>query len=170
MMWQMVSLQITWQKLEPCMQTWILPRTYREKLHYTCPLPSCKSVHTHKCAHILVESLMLNRTSSHMCGSLVLSNVPIEGWILNPMNMASFMALVRLCASHHTVLKLSTLVLWLVMLAWSQIGEGAMMCSLRLSPNVFANTLRCSSSYSILSHLYLYITPLLCVILSMSQW
>ena len=50
-------------------------------------------------------------------------------------------------------------------LVWLLIGESALECSFNLSLNVHADYPMYSLSYSNLSHLYLYITPLFCVML-----
>ena len=47
-------------------------------------------------------------------------------------------------------------------------GEGAMRCSVSLSPRVSTDSPLYSSSHSNTSHLYLYITALFCVMLSLS--
>ena len=47
-----------------------------------------------------------------------------------------------------------------MVLLWSWIGEGAFKCALNLSPNVLAVSPIYSSSHSNLSHLNLYVMPL----------
>ena len=47
-------------------------------------------------------------------------------------------------------------------------GEGALRCSFKLSPNVLPDSPKYSSSHCYLFHLYLYITLLFCVMLSLS--
>ena len=64
--------------------------------------------------------------------------------------------------------KLSKMVWWPVVLAWSWMEVGALKCSFNLSLNVLEIYLMHSSSNPSLSHLYLYIAPPFCVILSLS--
>ena len=59
--------------------------------------------------------------------------------------------------------------LWPEMLQWSWMGEGDFWCSLNLSAKVLADSPMYSSSDLSSLHLYLYITPLLLVIGSLSR-
>ena len=52
-------------------------------------------------------------------GSLEIADVPVKGWSLTLMNIASFMVLVMLYASLPTTEKFSTLMWWPEMLTWS---------------------------------------------------
>ena len=66
------------------------------------------------------------------------------------------------------MLKSSTDVLWSVLDLWSYMGEAAYRYSLNLFPKVLADSPMYSSFHSNLLHLYLYITPVFCLILSIS--
>ena len=61
--------------------------------------------------------------------------------LLTLMYKASLMALMRFCSSLPTMLKFSIETWWPVVLKWSKIGEGALRCSLNLSPNVLDDSL-----------------------------
>ena len=50
------------------------------------------------------------------------------------------MSLMRVGSPLPTILKFSSVVLWPVMLEWSNIGDGAFRCSLNLSPNVLEDS------------------------------
>ena len=107
-----------------------------------------------------VEGRGINRTSSHMWDKWNLHMFLLWDGSLTLMYMTSLMVLV-MCTTLHTMEKLSTLVWWPVVLAWWQMGERALRCSLSLCPKVLAGSPVYSSSQSILSHLYLWITLLL---------
>ena len=66
------------------------------------------------------------------------------------------------------MLKLLIYISWPVMSWWSWMGDGPFMCSLYLSVNVLPDSPMYSSSQSTLPYQYLYITPLLCQIVSLS--
>ena len=83
---------------------------------------------------------MLFRTSSHLWGSWYLPVFLFRDGLLTLMYIASFISLMRLWSSLPVILKLSSAVVWPVMLLWSWIGEGALRCSLNLSPNVLADS------------------------------
>ena len=87
---------------------------------------------------------------------------------LTLMNRASFIALVRFWSSLPTIVKLLMLILWPVVLQWSNIGEGGSWCSLNLSAKFLADSPMYSSLHPCSLHLYLYMTPLLFVIVSLS--
>ena len=70
------------------------------------------------------SSEMFSRTSSHMCGRWYLPTFLFRDGLLTLMYRASFIALLRLCSSLPTMLKLSTLISWPVMVWWSNMGEG----------------------------------------------
>ena len=84
------------------------------------------------------------------------------------MYMASFTAVAILWPSLPIILKFSTDVMWSVLLWCSYIVDGALRCSLCLSPKVLDDSPIYSSSQSILSHLNQYTTLLFFVILSLS--
>ena len=107
-------------------------------------------------------------TSSHMCGSWYLPIFLLRHGSLTLISITSLMVLTLLWSSLPTMLKLSRDTSWPVMLEWSCIGDGALMCSLNLSANVLPDSPMYSSSQFILPHLYPYITPLLCSMLSLS--
>ena len=92
------------------------------------------------------------RTSSHIWGRWYLPMFLFRDGSLTLMNRASLIALIRFCSSLPTIVKLLMLMLWPEVLQWSNIGEGAFWCS--LNPHWL--------------HLYLYMTPLLFVIGSLS--
>ena len=87
---------------------------------------------------------------------------------LTLMNRASFIALVWFWSSLPIIVKLLMVTLWPEMLQWSWIGEGDFWCSLNLSAKVLADSPMYSSSHPSSLHLYLYMTPLLLVIGSLS--
>ena len=87
-----------------------------------------------------------------------------------PLYMDSFITLMRLWSSLPTILKLSSAVVWPVVLQWSYIGEWTFRCSLNLSPNVPADSPIYSSSHSNLSALYLYMRPLFLVMFVLCLW
>ena len=78
------------------------------------------------------------------------------------------MFLAILLSSLPTILKLSRETSWPVMFWWSMMGDGALMCSLYLLPNVLPDSPMYFSSQSTLPHLYLYITPLFLSMVSLS--
>ena len=69
-------------------------------------------------------------------GQLVLANVPIEGWFMNPYEHGLQVVLVVVCDSLPTMENVSSLVWWSEVLAWLYMGEGALRYSLNLSPKV----------------------------------
>ena len=107
----MESIQKTWQNFGPCMQLQMLPRTYRENYvkHFSY-LPVKVHIQGSVSPHFSLSPGALNRTSFHICGSL------IGVGSLTLINMASFIVLVRLSASLATMLKWSTLMLCPLML------------------------------------------------------
>ena len=115
-----------------------------------------------------LHSMLLIRTSSHMWGRWYLPMFLFRDGLLTLMNIDSLISLERFCSSLPTMLKLSSVVEWPVVLLWSWIGEGTFRCSLNLSPNVLAVSPIYSSSHSKLSHLNLYIMPLFFVMWSLS--
>ena len=78
------------------------------------------------------------------------------------------MSLVRFWSSLPKMEKLSIVTEWPEMLIWSCMGEGALRCSLNLSSKFLADCPMYSWSQSTLPHLYLYMTPLLLRIGSLS--
>ena len=84
------------------------------------------------------------------------------------MKMASLMFMAMLKSSLPTIVKLSRETSWPVVFWWSMMGDGALMCSLYLSPNVLPDSTMYSPSQSTLPHLYLYITPLFLSMVSLS--
>ena len=101
-------------------------------------------------------------------GQLVLANVSVEGLIIDFMNIASLMVLTRIYDSLLNMGKLSqfSMMTWDVGMVIN--GGRCTKIFFYLSPKVLAYSLIYSSSHSNLLHLYLYITPLFCVILSLS--
>ena len=71
------------------------------------------------------------RTPSHMWGRWYLPMFLFRVGSLTLMNRASLFALVRFWSSLPTIVKLLMLMLWPVVLQWSNIGEGAFWCSLK---------------------------------------
>ena len=82
--------------------------------------------------------------------------------------MASLMFLAMLLSSLPTIVILSRETSWPVVFWWSMMGDGALMCSLYLSPNVLPHSPMYSSPQSTLPQLYLYITPLFLSMVSLS--
>ena len=87
----------------------------------------------------ILSSELLSRTSSHTCGRWYLPTFLFRDGLLTLFYIDSFMNLMRFW-SPPTILKLSSVVLWPVMLKWSNIGKGAFRCSLNLSPNVLEHS------------------------------
>ena len=110
---------------------------------------------SHGSVYFNLSSEVLNRTSSHMCGRWNLPLFLFRDGLLTLMNSASFIALLTFWSSLPNILKFSILMLWPVLLVWSNIGEGAFLCSLNLSPNTHEDSPMYSSSESTLLHLYL---------------
>ena len=102
-----------------------------------------------------LSSEVLYRTSSHMWGRLYLPIFLFRDGLLTLIYRASLMALMRFCSSLPTILKFSKETWWPVVLKWSKTGEGALRCSLNLSPNVLDDSPMYSSSHSTLLHLNL---------------
>ena len=100
----------------------------------------------------------LASTSSQIGGSWNLPMFPLRDGSFTLMNIASLMFLAILLSSLPTILKLSRDTSWAVVFWWSMMGDGALMCSLNLSPKVLPDS-PMHSSQSTLPHLYLYITP-----------
>ena len=103
-----------------------------------------------------------------MCGSWNLPMFLLRDGSFTLMKIASFMFLAILLSSLPTIIKLSRETSWPVVFWWSMIGDGALMCSLYLSPNVLPDSPMYSSSQSTLPNLYLYITPLFLSMVSLS--
>ena len=101
----------------------------------------------------------LASTSSQICGHWNLPIFLLRDGSLTLMNIASLMFLAILLLSLPTILKLSRDTSWPVMLWWSMMGDGDLICSLNVSPKVLPDSPIYSSSQSTLPHLYLYITP-----------
>ena len=104
-------------------------------------------------------------TSSQMWDSWYWPRFLFKGGSLILMNIASLMVLVESCSFLPTIEKLSNVMLCSVW-KWLKMGEGALRCSLYLSPEL----LPVSPMYSILqlgwSYLYLYMTSPFWMILS----
>ena len=101
------------------------------------------------------SSEMLNRTSSQMCGRWHLPIFLFRDGSLTLIYRASLMVLMRFWSSLPTISKFSMLMLWPVVLWWSNMGDRAFWCSLNLSPNVLEDSPIYSPSHSTLSHFYL---------------
>ena len=118
--------------------------------------------------YLNLSSEMLSRTSSQLCGRWYLPMFLFRDGLFTLMYRASFISLVRFRSSLPNMEKLSIVTEWPEMLIWSCIGEGALRCSLNLSSKSLAGSPMYSWSQSTLSHLYLYMTPLLLRIGSLS--
>ena len=105
--------------------------------------------------YISLSSGDLTNTSSHICGSWYLPIFLFRDGSLILISIVSLMALVILWSSLPTMLKFSKDSSWPVMLWWSWMSEGALICSLDLSANVLPDSPIYSSSQSILPHFYL---------------
>ena len=101
------------------------------------------------------SSEVLSRTSSHMWGRWYLPMFLLRDGLLTLIYNASLIVLLRFWSSLPTILKLSILTWWPLMLLWSKIGEGAFWCSLNLSAKVLEDSPMYSSSQSTLPHLNL---------------
>ena len=110
----------------------------------------------------------LASTSSRICGSWNLQMFLLRDGSLTLMNIASLMFLAILLSYLPTMLKLSRDTSWPVVLWWSMMGDGALICSLNLSPKVLPDSPMYTSSQPSLPHQYLYITPLFFSIVSLS--
>ena len=98
----------------------------------------------------------LASTSSQMCGSWNLPMFLLRDGSFTLMRIASLMFLAIVLSSLPTIVKLSRETSWPVVFWWSMMGDGALMCSLYLSPKVLPDSPMYSSSQSTLPHLYLY--------------
>ena len=74
--------------------------------------------------YFVLSSGLLNRTSSHMWGILYLPMILFRDGLLT--HIDSFMNLMRFRSSLPTILKLPSVMLWPMMLGWSNNGEGAL--------------------------------------------
>ena len=117
--------------------------------------------------YFIFSSELLNRTSCHICGRWFLPTFLFRNGLLTLMYIDSFMNLMRFFSSLPNILNLSSVVLWPVMLKWSNSGEGVFRCYLNLSPNVLEDSPMYSSLHSTLPQLYLYMMPLFLVIWSL---
>ena len=115
-----------------------------------------------------LSSEMLSRTSSQICGRWYLPIFLFRDGLLTLMYKASLMSLMTRWSSLPNMEKLSIVTEWPEVLIWSCIREGALRCSLNLSSKFFADSPIYSWSQSTLSHLYLYMIPLLLRIGSLS--
>ena len=91
--------------------------------------------------YFIFSSELLSRTSSQTGGRWYLPTVLFRDGLLTLMYIDSFMNLMRFWSS-PTILRLSNVVLWPVMLKWSNIGDGSFRCSLN-SLQMFLKTLLC---------------------------
>ena len=104
------------------------------------------------------------KTSSQMWDGWYFSRLMLRDELLTWMNIASLMVLVTLCDSLPTMEKQSTLIGCPVDWQCWQMGEGALKCSLSLSPKVLPDSLMYSSSPPVWVHAKWYIMPLLWVV------
>ena len=86
--------------------------------------------------YVNLSSGVLIRTSFYMHGRWYLPMFLLRDGLLTLLYNDSFIVLVRFLSSLPTMLKLSTVVVWPVMLQCSYREEEALRCSLNLSPNV----------------------------------
>ena len=91
------------------------------------------------CYFSLISGYLTN-TSSQICGSWYLPIFLFRDGSLTSISIASLMALAMLWSFLPTLLKLSKDTSWPVMLKWSCMGDGACMCSLKLSANVLPDS------------------------------
>ena len=105
--------------------------------------------------YLSLSSGDLTSTSSHICGSWYLPIFLFRDGSLTLINIASLMVLAILWSSLLTMLKLSRDSSWPAVLWWSQMGDGALMCSLNLSACVLPDSPMYFSSQSTLPHLWL---------------
>ena len=108
------------------------------------------------------------RIWSHTWASWYLPKFLFKEGSLTLMNMASLMFLVVPCISMWTMLKQSGLIGCPVELVCWWMGDGALRCSLSLSPNALLVSPIYSSGQLICRHLYLYMTLLFCSLVSLS--
>ena len=111
---------------------------------------------------------MSYRIWSHTCGSWYLPKFLFKEKSFVLKNMASLMFLVVPCPSLWTMLKQSGLIGCPVELVSWLLEDGALRCSLSLSPNALPVSPMNSSGQLLCGHLYLYITPLFCSLVSLS--
>ena len=95
---------------------------------------------------LVLSSGDLTNTSSQICGSWYLPLYLFKDGSLTLISIASMMALAMLWSSLPTMLKLSIDASWPVMLKWSCMGDGALICSLKLSANILPDSPIYSSS------------------------
>ena len=112
----------------------------------------------------------LTNTSSQICGIWYLPIFLFRDGSLTLIRIASLMVLAMLWSSLPTMLKLSRDTSWPVMLKWSCMGDGSLICSLNLSANVLPESPIYSTLQSTLPHLYQVNIPLFCSMLSLSLW
>ena len=100
---------------------------------------------------------------------VVFSNVTLRLWLLTVIHKEGLLySSTSLCPSLPTMLKSPTDVLWPVLVWWSYMSDGALKCSLNPSQKILAESPMYSSSQITLWHLYQYITPIFCLMLSLS--
>ena len=107
-------------------------------------------------------------TWSQTCGSWNFPTFLLKDGSLTLMYMASLMFLVSPCASLSTMVKHSGLSRGPVVDVCKCMGEGALRCSLYLSPSVLPDSPMYCPVQLMLGHLYLYMTPLLVSLGSLS--
>ena len=100
----------------------------------------------------------LASTSSQMCGSWNLPMFLLRDGSLTLINIASLMFLAILLSSLPTILKFSRDTSWPVVLLWSMMGDGALICSLNLSPK-FCQTLQYTLLHNLPFHICTYLSP-----------
>ena len=83
----------------------------------------------------------IKHTSSHMCGRWYLPMFLLRDGLFTLMYIAPLIVLIRFWSSLPTILKLSKVVLWPVILKWSYIREVPLRCSLNLSPSILDDSL-----------------------------
>ena len=108
------------------------------------------------------------RTWSHTCGSWYLPKFLFKEGSFAQINMASLMFLAVTCYSLWIMLKQSGLTRCPVELVCWWMGDWALRCSLSLSPNALLVSQIYSSGQLICGHLYMYMTPLFCSLVSLS--
>ena len=106
------------------------------------------------------SSEMFSRTSPKYVADGICLCFLFRDGLLTLIYRASLKVLLRFWSSLPNIEKLSMVTVWPEMLEWLCIGEGAFRCSLNLSAKFLADSPMYSSSQSILSHLYLYMTPI----------
>ena len=121
---------------------------------------------SHRC--LILTSRVLTRTPAHIWGRLYLPLFLFRVGLLILLYMDALFVVVKPCPSLPSMLRLSVVVRWPVVVWWLYMDEGTLKLSLHLFPNVLADSPIYFSLQLTLFHLYQYNIPLLHCIGSIS--